>query len=472
VDVFFKPKSVAVLGVSRNPRKDGNNILRNLMMRNSLKLYPINPFADEILGIKAYPSVLDVPNSIDLAIIFVPPDKALQAVKDCVKKPVKAILIESSGFNEVGNWQLFDEIRKMTKEAGIRVWGPNCTGYVDFHEQLYTSFARMEEMLEDLDVEKLKGNVSLISQSGMIAGGMMFEIISGKLLKINKICAIGNKLDINECDILEFLASDPNTEVIGMYLEGFADGKRFLKLAREITAKKPIVLLKGGQSESGSKAAMSHTGSISGKSEHLEGIFKQVGIIQVDDFMELLNVLNVLSMFKENEIAIPARARVQIVTISGGAGVVLSDHVEKDENLSLATHSEKTKQKIAKAFPEWMVTGRENPCDIWPAIEIKGPFVISDIVTALLKDENIDIIVMTIFAARIKEWKMFQKELFGKFTRRYKKPVFCWILGEYTEFDSLRIELSEVGIPLFWSIQTLMSMVSKTCSHGSYLNKK
>ncbi|MHC1591936.1 MAG: CoA-binding protein, partial [Candidatus Helarchaeales archaeon] len=179
MEMFFHPESVAILGVSRKLEKDGNNILRNIMLKNSIKVYPINPFADQILGVKVYHSVLDVPDEIDLAIIFVPPDKALKTVEECVEKKVKAILIESSGFNEVGNWELFNKIKEMTRAAGIRVWGPNCTGYVDFHEQFYTTFARMKEMLEGVNIESLKGNVSLISQSGMIAGGMMFEIISG-----------------------------------------------------------------------------------------------------------------------------------------------------------------------------------------------------------------------------------------------------------------------------------------------------
>lgn len=473
MDVFFNAKSIAILGVSRNPHKDGNNILKNLMMKEEgLTLYPINPFADEILGHKVYPSVLDVEDSIDLAILFIPPNKALKAAEECVQKGVKAIIIESAGFNEVGNWDLYNQIKEITAEAGVRVWGPNCTGFADFHAEFFTGFAPMDQMLEGIDVNDLKGNVSVISQSGMMAGGLMFTIITGMKFKLNKLCAIGNKLDVNECDILEYLAADPKTEVIGVYLEGFADGKRFLKLARQTTPRKPIVLLSGGRSEGGFKAASSHTGTITSKSEHLEDLLKQAGVIQVEDFSELLDTLTALSILKEKNIPLPQRGNVAIVTISGGAGVVLSDQLAKQGNLTMAEYSDKTRKKIDECFPEWMVTGRYNPCDAWPAVEVKGPLVFPDILDAIFKDPNVDLLLITIFAARNEEWQFVQNSLFRSFIRKHKKTVVSWIFGDYTQFDEARIDLKKGGIPLYTSIQTCMKILSRMVWYGNFLKNK
>jgi len=227
---------------------------------------------------------------------------------------------------DLGYLDLFGEIKQITSDAGIRVWGPNCTGYADFHNQLFTPFVPLKPVLRDVDIEELKGSVSIASQSGMMAGGMMLQIITGNPSKIyppiNKILAIGNKLDINECDALEYMGKDPKTKVIGLYLEGFMDGRRFFKIAREIVKEKPIILLKGGTSVGGANAALSHTGSISTNDEILNGVIKQTGIIRVYDFNEFLQVLHVFSILLNKGWTLPKNNRVAILTISGGAGVV------------------------------------------------------------------------------------------------------------------------------------------------------
>ncbi|NHI93017.1 MAG: hypothetical protein EAX96_10985 [Candidatus Lokiarchaeota archaeon] len=471
---FFSAQTIAVVGASRNPRKDGNNIIRNLLLKKQLKIFPINPFADEILGLKTYPSILDVNEDLDLVIIFIPPDQVLDVIKNCVEKKVKAILIESSGFNEVGNYELFNQIKKLTTDADIRVWGPNCTGYVDFHQQIFTPFAPLGNMLRDLNLklDELKGNVSIASQSGMMAGGMMFQILtgiaSGHYFKPNKILAIGNKLDIDECDALEFMGKDPNTKIIGLYLEGFSDGKRFMKLVKKIIKEKPIVLLKGGSSESGSKAAMSHTGSLSTNDVILSHALKQSGIIRVKDFQEFLETLSAFSMLYENDSnKLPKENKVAIITISGGAGVVLSDNIERQKNLKMASFNEKTKEKIAKAFPKWMKTGQGNPCDIWPAIEVNGPGVVLDILNAIMRDEGVDILIFTMVAVRHREWDMLGNKAFMDILKSFKKPIFFWIFGDYTQFDNIRKNLSQISLPMFGSIESLTKTLSNIVKYNN-----
>ena len=473
---FFSAQTIAVVGASRNPKKDGNNIIRNLLMKSELKVFPINPHADEILGLKTYPSILNIEEDLDLVIIFIPPDQVLNVIKQCVQKQVKAILIESSGFNEVGNHKLFKQVQDLTRNAGIRVWGPNCTGYVDFHKKLFTPFAPMGEMIKSLNInlDEMKGNVSIASQSGMMAGGMMFQIItgvaSGQYFKPNKILAIGNKIDIDECDALEYMGKDPQTKVIGLYLEGFSDGKRFFKLVKEIIKEKPIVLLKGGSSESGSKAALSHTGSLSTNHTILENAIKQSGIIRVTDFTSFLETLGVLSLlYKDDGNNLPKGNKVAIMTISGGAGVVLSDNIENRKNLQMATYNEKTKEKIAKAFPKWMKTGQGNPCDIWPAIEVNGPGVVLDILNSLMRDDGVDVLIFTMVAVRHREWDMLGNKVFMDILKSFKKPIFFWIFGDYSQFDNIRRSLGEISLPMFGSIESLTKTLSRIVKYVNFI---
>ncbi|NVM02666.1 MAG: CoA-binding protein [Candidatus Helarchaeota archaeon] len=473
---FFSFKTVAIVGASRTPNKDSNNIIRNLTLQKGLKIFPINPSATKILGLKAYPSVLDIKEDLDLAIIFIPPTRVLEVVKECVQKKVKAILIESSGFNEVGDLELFNEIKQITSNAGIRVWGPNCTGYVDFHQQLFTPFVPLKPVLRDIDIEELKGSVSIASQSGMMAGGMMLQIITGNPLKqyapVNKILAIGNKLDVNECDALEYMGKDSKTKVIGLYLEGFIDARKFFKLAREIVKEKPIILLKGGTSKSGSQAALSHTGSLSTNDNILDGAIRQTGIIRVYDFKEFLQVLHTFSILLDNGKDLPKDNRVAIVTISGGAGVVLSDNVEKSKDLKMAVYEEKTLKRISKNFPDWMKRGKNNPCDIWPAIDKSGGGALVDTLSALSRDKNVDVIILTIIAVRERGWDMAGNPMFVEILKSFKKPIFCWIFGDFTQFDNFRKMMVNIGIPFFTSIKDLTNSLSKVVEYANFISKK
>ncbi|MHA1229570.1 MAG: CoA-binding protein [Candidatus Helarchaeota archaeon] len=476
MEKFFTIKTVAVVGASRNPRKDGNNIIRNLLLNKSIKIYPINPFADEILGLKAYHSILDIEEDIDLVIIFIPPDKVLEVVKQCIQKKVKAILIESSGFNEVGNYELFNKIKELTKQAGIRVWGPNCTGYVDFHKQIFTPFAPLKAVIEYVNIDEIKGSVSIASQSGMMAGGMMFQILSGLKSGVyfepNKILAIGNKLDINECDALEYMGNDPTTKVIGLYLEGFSEGRRFIESSRAIIKKKPIVLLVGGTSISGSKAAKSHTGSISTNEKILNSVLKQTGIIRTYDFKDFLQTLELFSIILEGDKSkLPKGNKVAVITISGGAGVVLSDNIERSNILKMATFTNKTLQKIAKRYPEWMKTGYNNPVDVWPAIEVNGPQVLLDILNAVNQDENVDIIVITMVSVRHREWSFMGNKAFMEILKSYKKPILFWIFGDMTQFNEIKKAFKKIGIPIFISIHELTKFLSRAVQYSQFLEQ-
>jgi len=273
MELFFKPGSVAVIGASKDPRKDGNVIVNNIINSEFRgAIYPVNPTADEVLGRKAYASLKDIPGEVDLAVIIIPAKFCVQAMEDCASKGVKAVIIESMGFTEIGapGKKIQDRIEAIANKAGIRVMGPNCTGVVS--RDISTTFFPIKDVP--------RGNVVMIGQSGLLAAGMASDIVVNQSLNINKICSIGNKCDVNENDLLEYFGNDEQTEVISLYLESIADGRNFVKIARKVTAKKPVILLNGGRSEAGAKAAMSHTGSIASNARIVDAAIRQTGCIR------------------------------------------------------------------------------------------------------------------------------------------------------------------------------------------------
>ncbi|MHC1590561.1 MAG: CoA-binding protein, partial [Candidatus Helarchaeales archaeon] len=218
LDLFFNPKSVALIGATPNKQKGAHHILLNLIQsKKSIKIYPINPKYDKILSLKSYPSILDVPDEVDLAIFFINQREMKKSVDDCVKKGVKAFLIESGGFDEVGGEgeKLARYVKEISRKHGIRVWGPNCMGYLDT-TGLTTTFMYVKGVR--------KGNVGIVSQSGMLLGGYLRQLMSKNAFGFSKILTIGNRLDVNENDAMEFLYNDEQTRVIGLYIESIKDG--------------------------------------------------------------------------------------------------------------------------------------------------------------------------------------------------------------------------------------------------------
>ena len=288
MELFFNPKSVAVVGASTNPKKNGNIILQNILDSEFAgAIYPINPSAEEVLGLKAYPSVTAVPDPVDLVVMIIPAKLCVDAMHACAEKGVKAVIIEAMGFAEVGGqgaaWQ--QEIVAIARNSGIRVMGPNCSGIVS--AQINTSFFP----IKGID----QGNVVLLGQSGLLAAGMAADIVVNRSLAIHKVCSIGNKCDVNENDLLAYFGEDPQTKVISIYLESIADGAQFVPIAKKVAAKKPVILLKGGRTEAGAKAAMSHTGSLASDTKIVEAAIRQTGCIQADDFTEIKDFAKVFS---------------------------------------------------------------------------------------------------------------------------------------------------------------------------------
>jgi acyl-CoA synthetase (NDP forming) len=451
MELFFKPKSVAVIGASTNPHKDGNLILQNIIDSDfSGPIYPINPTADEVLGIKAYPSLVDVPGEVDLVIIIIPAKFCVQAMQDCASKGVKAVIIEAMGFAEVGaeGKKLQDQIVAIAKENGIRVMGPNCTGIVS--RDIATTFFPIKNVP--------RGNVVLIGQSGLLAAAMASDIVVNQTLNVNKICSIGNKCDVNENDLLEYFGNDPETDVISMYLESIADGAGFVPIAKRAAAKKPVIFLKGGRTEAGAKAAMSHTGSMASNTKIVEAAIKQTGCIKADDFTEIKDFAKVFSTQP-----LPKGNRVVIVTAAGSVGVVVSD-ICAEHGLEMPKLSPETVAKLKDVFPANMPPA--NPVDLWYSIEKLGLVkTLETTLAAPLQDPNIDAAVL-ILAGMKYTMPVLDERTVQKITQKYGKPVIICMLVGYNEYKNRIMEELGRDLPVFTSIQSGVKALSKLCQYG------
>ncbi|OGI11695.1 hypothetical protein A3K64_00140 [Candidatus Micrarchaeota archaeon RBG_16_36_9] len=311
-DKFFNPKSIAVIGASRTPGKLGYTILENIKYSFKGPIYPINPNTDEILGLKAYPSILDVEEPIDLAVIVVPAEITHKVIEDGIKKKISAFTIISSGFSEIGEKERELELKKLCQTKKIRIIGPNCIGiYKKDLDMLFFPKKRLKRPPE--------GFISFITQSGAF-GSILLDIMANEGVGVSKFISIGNKVDVDEIDLINYLEKDLSTRCIAIYLESIGDGSEFVKAAKRITKIKPIVAFKAGKTEKGTEAVASHTGSLAGSAQVYSSAFKQGGIIEAklsDEIFDFSKALANQPILKDNKIA--------IVTDGGGFGIVAAD---------------------------------------------------------------------------------------------------------------------------------------------------
>ncbi len=422
---LFAPVSVAVIGASNTAGSWGNNAIRGLLNKSGRRIYPVNPNATEILGLKAYPSVLDIPDAIELAVIVVAARLVPQILRQCVTKGIRAAVIISSGFGETGEEgrQMEAEIHDIARQGNLRFIGPNSMGHADTGSQVST-FGQIAEMS--------RGPVAVLSQSG----NMCIKIVRGLAeggAAFSKYISTGNETDLRMEDYLEYLAADADTKVIAAYIEGLREGRRFLEIARKLTARKPLIVVKVGGTKESAKAVRSHTGALAGEDAVYTAAFRQTGVIRVDDDEELGDT--VIALLNG---PLPRGDRIGIISIGGGPGALTAEACEK-EGLTIGTLQEATLQKLDKMLPtRWP---RRNPVDM------AGPnasdfAVVSDLLLAVMEDENIDAALllapiitdramlsgyMGLSDAQIKAYReKEQKNLrsISEKAEKYRKPVF------------------------------------------------
>ena len=456
MEFFFKPKGIAIVGASANATKGGHVILNNVIKGFKGAVYPVNPRYSDINGIKCYPTVLQVPDPVDLAIIFVPAAFVPAVLQDCAQRGIRGAMIESGGFAETSEQgkQLQDSIIAIHKQTGIRIWGPNCMGLVDAVRGLVFSFLFPVIWETGLD----PGNVSLVVQSGMLSAGFLVDIMTNGIMGISKACSIGNKADVDECDILEYLINDADTGVIGLYLESIPNGRRFMELCRR--AEKPIVVLRGGKSQKGAEAALSHTASLAGDGAVINGALAQVGVVAAHDFRQMMDLCRTLANYPE--ITPKDHNRIAILTISGAAGIVSSDFIE-EHDLTVAELSAGTKKALKEIFPDWMPVS--NPVDLWPAVELYGPEkAYIKAFEAVCSDPKVDAVLFHSFVGG----DTYRPELsiLAKMGGRAGKPIFGWIMGKRTEAHRLQVQAKELGLPVFGELYRAVECMAAVLSRN------
>ena len=441
MNFFFKPQAVAVIGATSNPIKGGNAIVKNLLITGFKgKIYPVNPKYKQIEGLPCYSSIREIPASVDLAIVFIPASQVLSAVEECVACGIPGIMIESGGFAETGpeGQGLQKKLVELTRKSGIRLWGPNCMGLVDAVNNNVFSFMESSAAKKYLTA----GSVSLVVQSGMLSAGFLIDIMSNGIMGISKVCSIGNKIDVNESDLLEYFINDPDTAVIGFYLESISSGRRFIELCRK--SPKPIVVLKGGKSPKGAEAALSHTASLASNHRVLAGVFAQAGVVEASDFKQMMDLCRSLAIYPQR----PAgTGRLALLTFSGGAGIVASDFIDQ-MGLSVSELTDSTKSTLQKLFPAWMPVA--NPVDIWPAMEknMGTPVdVYQESLKAVLADPGVDAVLLMAFAGNVRI--KFNLADAAAQAKDAGKPVFVWLMGERDEAFRFQKEAMFSGIPVF-----------------------
>jgi len=440
MEKFFTPKTVALVGASTAPGKIGNSILDRLVNYDFKgKVYPINPKVDKIFGQKCYPSVAAVPGSVDLVVISINLSTTPMILEDCAKKGVHNVVIISGGGKELGGERATyeAEVKRLSEKHKIRIIGPNCIGIFNGENRLDSTFFNQTKM-----IRPKFGPVALLSQSGTI--GISF-LESADSFGLSKMVSYGNRSDVDEADMIWYLANDPQTKVIALYVEGFGDGRKFINTAKQVMKekKKPIVIWKSGRTALGVKQAASHTGSLGGSNAIIMGAFKQAGIISVDSYQELVAVTKALAWQ-------PSAKGNRVAMCTNGAGpIVASFDKFEEKKLSLGKISLETIKKIQNHFSSSYIIGKKgNP------IDITGGATAEDyrfIIQAFIDEPNVDIVM---------PWFVFQDDPLEEVIINYlydlsknrKKPIIIGCYGgPYTQKISKLIE--EKGIPVYNDVE-------------------
>ena len=457
MDLFFKPRSVAVLGASGTPGKLGHVIMKNIADSDfGGSVYPVNPKSDEILGYEVYRSVTEIPGDVDLVVTALPtPKLTVEAMEQCAQKGVRAVIIESAGFAEIGGeGRVFQQqIVDIARKNRIRVMGPNCSGIVS--RDIMTSIYPMTKKVP-------RGNVVLIGQSGLLESGMTSDMVENESLNINKVCSIGNKCDVNENDLLEYFGDDDSVEVISMYLETITDGRNLARVAKKVAAQKPVIFLSGGRTEAGARAAMSHTGSIASNARIVQAAIRQTGMIMADDFTELKDFAKVFSTQP-----LPRGNRIAVITLAGSVGVVVSD-LSTSFGLVLPKLTEETTEKLKDMFE----TPIGNPVDLYFSVTRIGfTKTLETTFPDAFRDPNIDAAVVILAGFEYTE-EAVQKKIIQKIVQDVGKPVVICVIVGYNKYKNIIMDEMGKDLPVFPSLISGVKALSKLCEYGMRKHKQ
>ncbi len=427
LDMFFNPQAVAIIGASRTPGKLGHDVLRNVIQHGYQgAVYPINPKADEILGLVCYPSVLDVPDPIDLAVLLIPSQSVAQVLAECGEKGVKGAIIISAGFREVGTegWQREREIVEIAKRCGMRLVGPNCLGVIDTIASLNASFATGMPQ---------RGNIAFMSQSGALCTSVLDTALADEV-GFSRFVSLGNKADTNEITFIEAWQNDPHTDVIMAYLEGIENGAAFMRIASQVSREKPIITIKSGTTIAGSRAVSSHTGTLAGSERAYEAAFRQSGVIRARSVQELFDYS---VAFARQPLLL--NDRIAVVTNAGGPGIMATDACER-AGLQLASLEVETMDRLRAALP--VAASVLNPVDVLgDALADRYSLALE----AVGSDPNVGG-VLVILTPQVMTQVEETARVVGNLSQRIDKPVFGCFMGQETVEPGVGV-LNRQGVP-------------------------
>lgn len=439
---FFCPQSIAVVGASDAKGKLGYNVFWNLKNHNfSGDLYPINPGKDSIMGIKAYKSILDVQDNVDLAIIIVPAKGVEAAIAECCKKGVRFVVIETAGFAESGaeGKKAQQRIQETIRRHGCRVLGPNCSGVINTHHNMVQSIG----LLGDLR----KGHIGMVAQAGVYAAGILTGL--SKILDFGIVATIGNKMDLNETDILGYLSEDNHISVIGMYMEDICSGKSFIDVASRTALRKPVIVLKSGRTEAGKKAVSSHTASLAGNDEVNRAAFKQSGVIRARDNDHLFALMNAFS-----KQPIPKGNGTLVITYTGSMGVAATDALYLS-NMRLASLEPHFQQQLKETLPDYANIGNPIDCSF-----TMTPEQVKRLIEIGVENDDVQSFLVVI-----------QGEMLGSFVDVMKnidykgKPVVCSVACKEFMIENV-IKMEQAGIPVYSTAEMAAEVLGQMYHYG------
>ncbi|MGD8366452.1 MAG: acetate--CoA ligase family protein [Desulfobacterales bacterium] len=467
LESIFSPESVAVVGASTTAGKVGHDIFANILRGGfSGTLFPVNPGARSVLSVKAYPSVSAIPDPVDLSIVILPPPLALKAVEDSVEKGVNGIVIVSAGFREVGEEgrRIEDRIVAICKERGVRVVGPNCLGVINPQPsvRLNASFsARMPK----------PGNISFISQSGALCTAVL-DFAADRDFGFSKFISIGNKADVDELDLLQYLHGDSHTEVIILYLEELRRGPEFIEAVKEITSgfrRTPVLVIKSGRTVAGAQAAASHTGALAGSEAVYDAIFQQAGIIRAETIDELFDFANAFAYKTESALGktrrkVPTGNRVAIVTNAGGPGIVATD-MTVSAGLQLARFAPDTVKALASHLPK--TANLNNPVDV---IGDASQDRYESALQAVIADEGVDGALVILTPQSMTNARG-TAEAVVRTARTTHKPILCCFMGIVDVSPGVKY-LQSHGYPVFRFPENAAKAFGALYRHFRWLSRR
>jgi acetyltransferase len=445
---LFEPESVAIIGASASPGRPGHEIIRNIQANKyEGRVHLVNPKGGEILGLPVTASIDELPNGIDQAVVIVSAAATTDAVKRLAAKGVGTFVLAAGGYSEVDEHgeELQRELAQTIKDLGVRAIGPNTSGHISMPHHYTSSFFPLGWIRP--------GNISYIAQTGNFATHTQRYITSGESYGVARVVGLGNKIDMDEAEVLDYLADDDATKAIFMYLESFKRPREFMKAARSASAKKPLFLLKGGTSKEGSQAAIAHTAALASDDRVVSAAMKQAGVTQLHDYSHLFNVAKAVSTMP-----LPKGNRISFMAPSGAMLVVLTDLCRQRLDLTVPDLLEVNRARLQAIGPDWL--RMRNPVDIWGPAMVHGiEKAHREAIEAVMDDPNIDACIVVLVL--VDEFGRTPLDFFVEMKQKYPdKPLLLSFTGIKERMEEAKAYLEPRGIPTYPYIEQPFEVLS------------